>query len=358
MNRTVKNFNLHIEKTSGKNSFVCSVRDENNTVLATNGFQYEISASILTMLEDTMGANVKENVKQIRKFGNSLFCGVFQGRVLECFQSQRDEHIRLRLYFQKEQPDLLRIPWEFMFDGRHFLAASPKMTVTRALEGLPCCKKKPVGRKLRILGVISSPIDLPESHRLKTGKERMIIHQAFDSAYVSDRFEIDFLDKASVRNIQEALDKKEYHILHFTGHGIYSRQERICYLLLEDDFGSAMRVDNDSVADLISRHQSLRLVVLSGCQTALSVGHRVLCELPAPLLTKNIPAVIAMQYSVTDRSAMGLARTFYTGIGEGLPLDLALTNARRALLASRNEGMVDFGTPVLYGDPDCLNPRY
>ena len=88
------------------------------------------------------------------------------------------------------------------------------------------------------------------------------------------------------------------------------------------------------------------------------MGHRVLGELPALLLTKNIPAVIAMQYSVTDRSAMDLARTFYSGIGKGLPLDLVLTKARRALLASRNEGMVDFGTPVLYGDPDCLDPKY
>lgn len=357
MHKTVKNFNLHLEKASGNNSFIASVRDENNTVLASNGFRYEISASILTMLEDSMGANVKENVKQIRKFGSSLFNSVFQGPVLDCFQSQREDHIRLRLYFQKEQSELLRIPWEFMFDGRHFLAASPKMTVTRALEGLSCGKKKPVGRKLRILGVISSPLDLPGSHRLQTDKERMLIHQAFDNTYVSDMIEIDFLDTASIRNIQEALDKEEYHILHFTGHGIYSRQESICYLLLEDDFGSAMRVDNDTVADLLSRYQSLRLVVLSGCQTALSAGHRVMGSLPAPLLAKNIPAVIAMQYSVTDRSAMDLIRTFYTGIGEGLPLDLALTNARRTLLASRNEGMVDFGTPVLYGEPDCLNPK-
>ncbi len=105
------------------------------------------AASILTMLEDSMGANVKENVKQIRKFGSSLFSSVFQGPVLDCFQSQRNDHVRLRLYFQKEQDELLRIPWEFMFDGRHFLAASPKMTVTRALEGLSCRKKKPVGRQ-------------------------------------------------------------------------------------------------------------------------------------------------------------------------------------------------------------------
>ena len=166
MNKTFKNFNLHIEKASGKNSFVASVRDENRTVLASNTFRHEISASILTMLEDTMGANVKENAKQIRKFGRSLFSSVFQGPV-----------------------------------------------------------------------------------------------------------------------------------------------------------------------------------------------HRVLGELPALLLTKNIPAVIAMQHSVTDRSAINLARTFYPGIGKGLPLDRSLTNTRRALLSGKNEGMVDFGTPVLYGEPDRLNPK-
>ena len=355
MNKTFRNFNLHIEKTSD-NSFVASVRDEKNIVLASNRFQYEVSASILTMLEDSMGANVKENVKQIRRFGKSLFSSVFQGPVLDFFQSEREDHIRLRLYFLKEQPELLRIPWEFMFDGRHFLAASPKMTVTRALEGLSCTKKRSVGRKLRMLGVISSPLDLPGSHRPHASKERMFIHQAVDSSYVADRIEIDFLDKASIRNIQEVLDKKEYHILHFTGHGIYSRQENTCYLLLEDEFGGAMRVGNDTVAELLSRHQPLRLVVLCGCQTALAAGHRVLGSLPLPLLANNIPAVIAMQYSVTDRSAMDLARTLYTGLGEGLPLDLALTNARRTLLSAKNEGTVDFGTPVLYGDPDCLNP--
>src|SRR5574340_157133 len=240
MNRTFKNFNLHIEKTPGKDSFVSSVRGENNTVLATNSFQCEINASILTMLEDTVGANVKENVKHIRKYGSLLFNNAFQGPVLDCFQSQLDKHIRLRLYFQKDQLELLRIPWEFMFDGKHFLAARPKMTLTRALEGVPCGNRKPVGRILRMLGVISSPLDLPESHRLQTGKEQMLIQQAFDSANVSDMIEIDFIDRASIQNIQEALDKKEYHILHFTGHGIYSRQERVCYLLLEDDFGSAM----------------------------------------------------------------------------------------------------------------------
>jgi CHAT domain-containing protein len=354
----LKCFNLQIEKTPAKNSLLAIVRDEKNAVLATNDFRLEMGASILTRMEDNVGANLKENVRAIKEFGSSLFKSVFNGEVLDCFASLRHENIRLRLYFKKRELDLLRIPWEFMFDGRHFLSANPKVSMTRVLKGISRNTKKVVGNKLKMLAVISSPLDLPESHRLHAGKERMIIHQAIAGAYVSDSIEIDFVEKATLRNIQEMLDIGEYHIFHFTGHGIYSRKERTCFLLFEDEFGSAIRVDNERIADFLSRHESLCLVVLSGCQTALAMGHRVLGDLPAPLLMKEIPAVVAMQYTVTNYSAMDLARTFYSGIANGFPLDVALTKARRALLRNKREGLVDFGTPILYGEPDCLWTKY
>ncbi len=209
--------------------------------------------------------------------------------------------------------------------------------------------------KLKMLIVISSPLDLPDYYHPHIEKERMIIRQAVSSSQASDTIEIDFIERASAGNIRERLRKEEYHILHFTGHGIYSQRDHVCYLLLEDKFGSAKRVDTGTAADLLSGHGSLRLVVLSGCQTAMAVGHRVLADLPVPLLLKKIPAVIAMQYSVTDESAMDLAREFYTGIRNGLSLDLALTGARRALLENGKQGPGDFGTPILYSDePDCL----
>ncbi len=355
LNLVYKNINLSIEKGIGKNSYAASFQSDNGAAFARNDFRYDIDASVITRLEDTVGKNTKRNAKLIEDFGGRLFNTVFKGKLLRYYRSLLNKHIRLKLLFNYEDTELLRVPWEFMFDGKNFLSANQKMTMSRALKGIPAYKKRRFHGKIRMLAVISNPIDLPESHRLHMEKERMIITQAVANAYVSDKIEIDFLHEASLRNIHERLYKSEYHIFHFTGHGIYSKKEQMCYLLLEDDFGSAKRVDHDTIAGLLAGHGSLRLAVLSGSQTAMSAGHRVLGDLPRPLLIRGIPAVLAMQYSVAGQSAMDLERKFYDSACNGMPIDLALTNARRELRAGGKQGLVDFATPVLYcDDPYCL----
>ncbi len=355
MNRAVKNFNLCIGRKKGENSYTAVVRDDEMNVLAASDFAYEFDASILRTLEDSVGKNIPGNSGLIRRFGSRLFNAVFKDAVLACYQSLADNHTRIKLRFQSDEKELLRIPWEFMYDGEHFLSASPGKTITRVLEGIPRKKRIDIAGMLKMLTVVSSPLDLPEYYNPQVEEERGIIRQALSPSYASKLMGLDFLDKASFVNIQESLSKGGYHILHFIGHGIYSPGRNLCYLLLEDDLGNASRVDIDTFAGLLSKQQSLRLVVLSCCQTTIAVGHRVLGDLPALLLEKRVPAAIAMQYSVSYRSAADLEREFYTGICDGLPIDLALTNARMALLANGKEGLVDFGTPVLYADePDPL----
>ncbi len=357
MNTSFENFNLHIEKASGKDFFVASVQDDKGTVLAKNEFQYKIDRHILSRLEDSVGRDIPGNARLIKEFGSGLFNTVFNGEVLGYYKSRTGDgqHIRLKLFFKQEEPEPLSIPWEFMFDGTKFLSAYPQMTVTRVLKGIPDDKREKIKGKIRMLAVISSPLDLPERHRLQIEKEQMIILQAVDRVYASNSIEIEFLDEASLKNIQDKLDEGEYHILHYTGHGVYSKTDDKGYLLLEDDSGNARHVDNERVADLLAGYRSLRLVVLSGCQTAKTSGLRVFSDLSSPLLIRKIPAIISMQYSVSDQSAIDLARKLYSEICEGIPLDLALTNARKELLINKGPGMVDFATPVLFCDePDCL----
>ncbi len=355
MNKTAEDFNLYIERRSAENSFAAVVRDDEGNILATSEFRYEFDASILTTLEDSVGKNIHRNAGLIREFGSRLFDAVFKRAVLTCYQLLRDANARMKLHFTKNERELLRIPWEFMYDGGHFLSAGPGMTMTRVLEGTPRTRKRNVAGSLKMLAVVSSPVDLPEYYHPKPEEEREIIRRALSCSCASDRIEVNYLDRASAGNIRGGLNERDYHILHFTGHGIYSEREHQCYLLLEDDLGTAKRVDLDTFSGLLSGQPSLCLVVLSCCRTTIAVGHRVLGDLPALLLGKKIPAAIVMQYSVTDRSAADLEREFYAGVCTGLPLDLALTNARRALLANKEEGIVDFGTPILYTEaPDCL----
>jgi WD40 repeat protein len=62
---------------------------------------------------------------------------------------------------------------------------------------------------------------------------------------------------------------------------------------------------------------------------------------------RGIPAVLAMQYEITDRAAIEFARAFYEALADGLPVDAAVAEARIAVsLGVTNT--VEWGTPVLY----------
>ncbi|MCH8286408.1 CHAT domain-containing protein, partial [candidate division KSB1 bacterium] len=357
MSSNITNFNLHIEQTSKADTFKASVKDDKKVVLAENTFSYRIDPLILSQLEDSVGKNIPKNAELIKNFGSGLFNTVFDGQVLGVYNSalRKAGLLRVKLYFKKDNPGLLRIPWEFLFDGTNFLSAYAGITLSRVIEGIPSKQREKITGKIKILAVISSPLDLKDNERLQVEREQMLILQAVDRAVSANRVEIEFEDEASLKNIQTRLDEEEYHILHYTGHGAYSKQEKKGYLLLEDDTGRSRFVDNETVAGLLTGYPSLRLVFLSGCQTAKTSGRKSFEDLSTPLLSGGIPAVISMQYSIADISAMELAEKFYTGIGNGLPIDKAITNARKELYLNNISNAVDFATPVLYTDePGCL----
>ncbi len=65
------------------------------------------------------------------------------------------------------------------------------------------------------------------------------------------------------------------------------------------------------------------------------------------LVRRGIPAVLIMQYKITDRAAIEFSSAFYEALVDSLPVDAAVAEARKAIsLAVMNT--VEWGTPVLY----------
>jgi tetratricopeptide (TPR) repeat protein len=62
--------------------------------------------------------------------------------------------------------------------------------------------------------------------------------------------------------------------------------------------------------------------------------------------TGGVPAVVAMQFPISDEAAITFARGFYTALSVGRPVDASVTQARLAIFAGNND--VEWGTPVLY----------
>ncbi|VVB87982.1 CHAT domain protein [uncultured archaeon] len=141
--------------------------------------------------------------------------------------------------------------------------------------------------------------------------------------------------------------------MHFTGHGTFNDRKNKGYLILETEDGTAREMDNGAISDLLTG-RNVRLVVLSACQSGKTSNKEAYADLASHLARKNIPAVVAMQYSILDLSATKFASIFYQAL-INKPVDLALTETRIVMKNAEKSNGVDFATPVLYlSDPDCL----
>jgi tetratricopeptide (TPR) repeat protein len=104
---------------------------------------------------------------------------------------------------------------------------------------------------------------------------------------------------------------------------------------------------------LLHDHRPLRLAVLNACEGARASRADPFAGTAQSLVQQGIPAVIAMQFEVTDEAAICFTREFYSAIAVGYPVDAALAEARKAIFAEVSE--IEWGTPVLYmRSPDGL----
>jgi hypothetical protein len=91
---------------------------------------------------------------------------------------------------------------------------------------------------------------------------------------------------------------------------------------------------------------TLRLAILNACEGARASRSDPFAGAAQSLVLKGIPAVIAMQFEVSDDAAITLAHGFYSALADGFPVDAALAEARKSVFARGNA--VEWGTPVLY----------
>ena len=242
--------------------------------------------------------------------------------------------------------DLLwQIPWEYLHDGDDFLALSGKAYLTRKPIGLGEIPAIQSPQPLRLLVVVSSPIGLTE---LNSEKEIGIIQEVLDPARLNGYLEIDYLEIPTLSNLRSKIKHFQPHILHYTGHGGKVPISNETYLACEDDDGEEKPVFGDDLSRIAADSKSLQLVVLSGCMTAQTHNQDALRGVGTSLLRGNLPAVLAMQYSILDDSGIAFAKKFYEELGKGSSVIEAVNEARLSLYALRGKDRADWGLPALY----------
>ncbi|MGH3846728.1 MAG: CHAT domain-containing WD40 repeat protein [Pseudonocardiaceae bacterium] len=283
----------------------------------------------------------------LEDFGGQLFQAVFSGSVRECLGHSRlvadgrDAGLRIRLRLPGA---LANIPWEYLYDpGYGFLGLSPETALVRYVEMPARVRPFPISPPLRILAMISAPNDVPG---LEGEEEWIKLTAALDDLIRDGLVEIDRLEAGTLAALQRPMRRREYHVLHFIGHGIYDEDAQDGALALEGADRKTRLVTGRDLGMMIRGHRSLRLVVLNACEGARSARDDPFGGVAQALVRQGVPAVIAMQFEISDPAALVFSQSFYQAIADGLPVDVATLEARRAMFAGGNE--IEWATPVLY----------
>ena len=283
----------------------------------------------------------------LEDFGGQLFQAVFSGSVRECLGHSRlvadgiDAGLRIRLRLPGA---LANIPWEYLYDpGYGFLGLSPETALVRYVEMPAPVRPFPISPPLRILAMISAPDDVPG---LEGEEEWVKLTAALDDLIRDGLVEVDRLEAGTLAALQRPMRRREYHVLHFIGHGIYDEDAQDGALALEGADRKTRLVTGRDLGLMIRGHRSLRLVVLNACEGARSARDDPFGGVAQALVRQGVPAVIAMQFEISDPAALVFSQSFYQAIADGLPVDVATLEARRAMFAEGNE--IEWATPVLY----------
>jgi tetratricopeptide (TPR) repeat protein len=283
-------------------------------------------------------------------FGGKLFNEVFAGEVRGCLRSSLDEAgrqnagLRVRLHLT-QAPALADLPWEFLYNPgmNRFLGLSVETPVVRYLELPERIRPIAVRPPLRVLLMISSPSDYPQ---LDVERESSKMREALAEIEQRGLVVVERLESATLSELQRRLRQQEYHIFHFVGHGGFDNQAEDGLLVLEDPETRGRRVSAQFLGTLLHDHRPLRLAVLNACEGARASRADPFAGTAQSLVQQGVPAVIAMQFEVTDEAAICFTREFYAAIAGGYPVDAALAEARKAIFAEVSE--IEWGTPVLY----------
>jgi len=288
-------------------------------------------------------------VGDAERFGGALFKALFHGEVHALYRDtlaqarHQSRGVRLTLCLSGS-PELIDVPWEYLFDEPNFLAVSAFTPVVRYLDLPRAHRPLLVEPPLRVLGVISSPADYEQ---LDVERERDNLQRALSPLIEAGSVELEWLERpATLGALLKTLRAHTFHALHYVGHGAYERDAERGVLLFENESGWAVPVSGDKLGTVL-HDSSLRLATLNACEGARTARTDPFAGVAGALVQRDIPAVVAMQFEISDEAAIVFAGGFYESLTAGLPVDASLGEARLAMLAERSED-IEWGTPVLF----------
>ncbi len=299
--------------------------------------------------------------------------------------------VALTFCFEPECGEFVQYPWELLHNGDHFLLASGIFTLSRALlqPDDPAGCELPIHLPMRVLYIGSTPSDCVS---LETERSFQALNNGLAPLIESGQVQVDKLEPATfdelvrylnsyggVSTLNDSETVAPCYVVHFDGHGAYGRlcTKNACeklndasaqkcidcgaslkrikpqtYLCFCTETGCNRYIDTQSLRDLFLSGD-VRLAVFSACETATVStvqSHKqrktaVDATLATALVMAQVPAVVAMPFSLQDDISPTFIYHFYEAVADGRTLEEALSRARQALLPTHQRSWF---IPVLY----------
>lgn len=275
-----------------------------------------------------------------------------------------DEGLQLRLSFGRDYDHQLgSLPWELACkpETRRYIGKNQRFSVARYLdigEQIPPLEVKP---PLKVLVVLASPDPATSEEFGYSSICKEYHHRVLEEAIgQAKNLQVRFLDQlvddgratlGALRNeLRDArLADSPYHAVHILCHGSFRKNEGI--LFFERSDGSEQVVTGRELADSLT--PEVRLVVLASCSTAKIpiprvAGRHPFAGVASALVACGKPAVLAMQFTVSEAAVAAFSKVFYHMIDMSEPIDVAVTEGRLAIQADGLSGALEWATPVLF----------
>jgi hypothetical protein len=224
---------------------------------------------------------------------------------------------RVQILLQIAVPELAALPWEWAT-----IAASQPWAPARSDE-FPVVRHSAVVSPAPTIAV-EGPLRLLVCVGEADVDALQLLHSLLSVEITQQRISIDIVVVSTSTDIDVALRRNPPHIIHFVA-GVTLDADQVVTMHYDAP------IDIDELQDLLQHYPTIGMVVITpvGPQSAQLLAFPQICA--ALLLNRTLVTAIAFGGMCRADVITRYAATCYNAIIEGIPIDLAVTRARRVL---------------------------
>lgn len=326
-------------------------------------------AKLHRLFEETMaGESSGEDIETFGKYLSSALLGDLWPR------AEADagaEPVELDLYFEWDDTELHRLPWEIMYGSDRPLCDDENRTVAITRFIIPR-EKRVIARTpvlpLKVLFVIGMPLD----DNLRPGAEYLGLLRRMNVSLKSLEGKVETVDlnlrlllDATTESLKDAVAGFRPDVVHFICHGSVIAGQSTIYLtkVLEDKSKAADPCDAAHLIEYIRDAKGAlpQIVVLNACRTAdpspqssprnSSVDEGAYLSFAAQLVAGGVPVAVGMAGEIADGACRIFTRSFYKALVSGESISLAAAKGRRAALLNYSSKITNYLTSIEWARP-------